>query len=150
MKEIDFKTLQSLIKSELDAINIKYIIVFIIINIIVAVVNWLIQRNVKNIENRIYKKKVREDRRITIIEEVYKELVSFTYIFDKEEMSQSNSKISSLEKKVSENRLYIDSKMNEKITIYLDYLKKLLTDFRHKNFKTEETMLNDIEKEFNK
>jgi hypothetical protein len=150
MKEIDFKTLQSLIKSELDAINIKYIIVFIIINIIVAVVNWLIQRNVKNIENRIYKKKVREDRRITIIEEVYKELVSFTYIFDKEEMSQSNSKISSLEKKVSENRLYIDSKMNEKITVYLDYLKKLLTDFRHKNFKTEETMLNNIEKEFNK
>ena len=53
MKEIDFKTLQALIKTELDALNIKYIVVFIIINIIVAVVNWLIQRNVKNIENNM-------------------------------------------------------------------------------------------------
>lgn len=150
MKEIDFKTLQALIKTELDALNIKYIIVFIIINIIVAIVNWLIQRNVKNIENRIYKQKVREDRRITIMEEIYQELVSYTYIFDKDEMSQTSSKISNLEKKVSENRLYIDSKMNKKISVYIDYLKKLLTDFRHKDFKAEETMLNNIEKEFNK
>jgi hypothetical protein len=150
MKEIDFKTLQSLIKSELEIINIKYIIVFIIINIIVALVNWLIQRNVKKIENKIYKQKVREDRRILIIEEIYKELVSFSYIFNQEEMSLAISRISSLEKKVSENRLYIDSKMNDKITLYLDYLKNLLTDFRHKNFKTEQTMLNNIEKQFNK
>lgn len=150
MKEIDFKTLQALIQSELDAINIKYIVIFIFVNLIVAVVNWLIQRNVKNIENGIYKKKVREDRRITIIEEVYKELVSFTYILDKDEMTNSISKISSLEKKVSENRLYIDSNMNNKITIYLDYLKNLLSDFRHKNFNLEKTMLNNIEKEFNK
>jgi hypothetical protein len=150
MKEIDFKTLQALIKSELDAINVKYIIVFIIINIMVAVVNWLIQKNVKNIENKIYKKKVREDRRISVIEEIYKELVSFSYIYSQEEMSLAISKISNLEKKVSENRLYIDSKMNDKLTIYLDYLKNLLTDFRHKNFKTEKMMLNNIEKEFNK
>ena len=150
MKEIDFKTLQALIKSELDAINIKYIAVLIIINIIVAIVNWLIQRNVKKIENKIYKQKVREDRRILIIEEIYKELVSFSYIFNQEEMSLAISKISSLEKKVSENRLYIDSKMNDKITLYLDYLKTLLTDFRRKNFKTEQTMLNNIEKQFNK
>lgn len=150
MKEIDFKTLQALIKSELEVVNIKYIIVFIIVNIIIAIVNWLIQRNVKNIENNIYKKKVREDKRITIIEEIYKELVSFSYIFNQEEMSLAISRISFLEKKVAENRLYIDSKMNEKITIYLDYLKKLLTDFRHKNFKTEKIMLKNIEKEFNK
>lgn len=150
MKEIDFKTLQGLIKSEIDAINIKYIIVFLVINIIVALVNWLIQRNVKNIENKIYKQKVREDRRISVIEEIYKELVSFSYIYNQDEMSLAISKISSLEKKVSENRLYIDAKMNNKITTYLDYLKKLLTDFRHKNFKTEKTMLDNIVKEFNK
>lgn len=150
MKEIDFKTLQALIKSELDALNIKYIIIFIAVNILIALVNWWIQRNVKNIENNIYKKKVREDRRITIIEEIYSELVSFTYILDKDEMTKSISKVSTLEKKVSENRLYIDSKMNEKITKYIDYQKNLLSDFRHKNFETEKTMLNNIEKEFNK
>ena len=150
MKEIDFKTLQGLIKLELDVMNIKYIFVFISINILIAIINWLIQRNVKNIENKIYKKKVREDRKITIIEEVYGELVSFTYILDKEEMSNSISKISSLEKKVSENRLYIDSNMNKKITKFLDYLKNLLSDFRLKNFEKEQTLLNNIEKEFNK
>lgn len=150
MKEVDFKTLQALIKTELDALNLKYIIVFILINIVVAGINWLIQRNVKNIENSIYKKKVREDRRITIIEEIYSELVSFTYILNKDEMTASIVKISSLEKKVSENRLYINSKMNSKITVFLDYLKNLTSDFRHKNFDTEKTMLYNIEKEFNK
>lgn len=150
MKEIDFKTLQALIKTELDALNLKYIIVFILINLVVAIVNWLIQRNVKNIENSIYKKKVREDRRITVIEEIYSELVSFTYILDKNEMTNSISKISSLEKKVSENRLYINTKMNNNITIFLDYLKNLISDFRHKNFETEKKMLTNIEKEFNK
>jgi hypothetical protein len=143
MKEIDFKVLQGLIQKEFDVLNIKYIIIFIIINIIVAIVNWLIQRNVKNIENTIYKKKVREDRRITIIEEIYSELVSFTYILSKEEMSNTLTKI-------SQNRLYSDAKMNDKITKYLDYLKNLLLDFRHKNFDLEKKLLNSIEKEFNK
>lgn len=150
MKEIDFKTLQGLIKTELDTLNIKYIIVFIILNIIVAIVNWWIQRNVKNIDNKIYKNKVREDRRIKIIEEIYGELVSFTYILDKNEMVNSISKVSSLQKKVSENRLYIDSKMNDKITMFIDYLKNLMSDFRHKDFKEEQKMLTFIEKEFNK
>ncbi len=150
MKEIDFKTLQGLIKAELDALNIKYIIIFIIVNIIIAVINWLIQRNVKKIDNTIYKNKVREDRRISIIEEIYKELVTFTYILDKNEMLNSISKISSLEKKLSENRLYINSNMNQKITAFLDYLKNIASDFRHKNFDTEKNMLKNIEKEFNK
>ena len=150
MKEIDFKVLQGLIKEEFDVLNIKYIIIFIAINIIVAIVNWLIQRNIKKIENTIYKKKVREDRRITIIEEIYSELVSFTYVLSKEEMYNTLNQISSLEKKVSQNRLYIDSKMNNKITKYLDYLKNLLSDFRHKNFDLEKKLLDSIEKEFNK
>ncbi|MGQ7947593.1 hypothetical protein [Flavobacterium sp. WC2509] len=150
MKEIDFKTLQGLIKTELDTLNIKYIIVFIILNIIIAIVNWWIQRNVKNIDNKIYKNKVREDRRIKIIEEIYGELVSFTYILDKNEMVNSISKVSNLQKKVSENRLYIDSKMNDKITMFIDYLKNLMSDFRHKDFKEEQKMLTNIEKEFNK
>ncbi|OXA70395.1 hypothetical protein B0A67_15885 [Flavobacterium aquidurense] len=150
MKEIDFKILQGLIKEEFDVLNLKYIIVFILINIIVAIINWFIQRNIKNIESKIYKKKVREDRRITVIEEIYSELVSFTYILDKEEMINSINRISSLEKKVSQNRLYIESKMNVKITKYLDYLKSLLSDFRHKNFDLEKKLLDSIEKEFNK
>lgn len=150
MKEIDFKTLQGLIKTELDILNIKYIIVFIFLNIIIAIVNWWIQRNVKNIDNKIYKNKVREDRRIKIIEEIYGELVSFTYILDKNEMVNSISKVSNLQKKVSENRLYIDSKMNDKITMFIDYLKNLMSDFRHKDFREEQKMLTNIEKEFNK
>jgi hypothetical protein len=150
MKEIDFKTLQGLIKTEFDTLNIKYIIVFIIINIIIAIVNWWIQRNVKNIDNKIYKNKVREDRRIKIIEEIYGELVSFTFILDKNEMVNSISKVSNLQKKVSENRLYINSNMNDKITKFIDYLKNLMSDFRHKDFKEEQKMLTNIEKEFNK
>lgn len=150
MKDLDYKTLQALIKGELDTINFKYIIIFIIINLVIAIVNWLIQKNIKNIENNIYKKKVREDRRINIIEEIYRECVTFTYILTQSEMTKSIKKIAELEKKLSENRLYINNKMNNRITNYLDYLKNISSDFRLKNFDTEKTLLNSIEKEFNK
>jgi hypothetical protein len=150
MKEVDFKIIQALITKELDSLNIKYIVIFVAVNLIVALINWLIQKNIKNLESRIYKTKVREDRRITIIEEIYKECVAFTYILGKNEMVLELNKISALEKKLSENRLYINSNMNKKITTYLDYLKSLISDFRYKNFEKETKLLKEIEIEFNK
>ena len=150
MKEVDFKIIQALITKELDTLNIKYIIIFIIINLGIALINWLIQKNIKNLESKIYKTKVREDRRITIIEDIYKECVGFTYVLSKNEIILEISKISSLEKKLSENRLYITSNMNKKITNYLDYIKSLMSDFRHKSFEKETSLLKEIEIEFNK
>lgn len=150
MKEIDFKIIQALITKELDTLNIKYIIIFIAVNLIIAFINWLIQKNLKNLESKIYKTKVREDRRITIIEEIYKECDSFTYIMGKNDMVLKIDKISSLEKKISENRLYISNNMNKKITTYLDYLKSLMFDFRNKSFEKEKSLLKEIEIEFNK
>lgn len=150
MKEIDFKIIQALITKELDTLNIKYIIIFIAVNLIIAFINWLIQKNLKNLESKIYKTKVREDRRITIIEEIYKECDSFTYIMGKSDMVLKIDKISSLEKKISENRLYISNNMNKKITTYLDYLKSLMFDFRNKSFEKEKSLLKEIEIEFNK
>ncbi len=149
MKEIDFKVVQSLLKNEIDSINLKYIITFIILNILVAIVNWLIQKNVKSQDNQIYRKKVREDRRIIIIEDIYKEFVSCTYIFNSKETTNLIIKISELEKRLSENRLYINKSLNNKLTLFIDYLKEIATDFRKKDFNKENKMLNDIEKEFN-
>ena len=149
MKEIDFKVVQSLLKNEIDSINLKYIITFIILNILVAIVNWLIQKNVKSQDNQIYRKKVREDRRIIIIEDIYKEFVSCTYIFNSKETTNLIIKISELEKRLSENRLYINKSLNNKLTLFIDYLKEIATDFRKKVFNKENKMLNDIEKEFN-
>lgn len=150
MKEIDFKTLQQLIHSELEIINIKYITIFIIINLIIAFVNWLVQKNIKNLEKEIYKQKVREDKVITVLEEVYKELVSYTYIFDKEEIKLKIESVSELEKKIAVNKLYIDQKMNTKITNFIDYIKDIMADFRKKDFKKERALLNEIEKQFNR
>ena len=149
MKEIDFRVVQSLLKNEIDSINLKYIITFIILNILIAIINWLIQRNVKSQDNQIYRKKVREDRRITIIEDIYKEFVSCTYIFNSIEATNLIIKIAELEKRLSENRLYINKSLNNKLTLFIDYLKEIATDFRKKDFNKENKMLNDIEKEFN-
>lgn len=150
MKEIDFKVLQGLISKEIDALNVKYIIVFIILNLLIAFINWLIQKNVKKLEERIYKKKVREDKRITVIEEIYKDLVEYTYILDPLEFTRSIERTALLEKKIVINRLYIDNKLNNKITSFLDYTKSVASDFRKKDFKIETFLLNDIIKEFNK
>lgn len=150
MKEVEFKTIQALITKELDVLNIKYIIIFFVINLIIVLINWVIQKNIKKLDNVIYRQKVREDKRITILENLYKEFVTFTYILDRDIIKTEISKISAIEKTVSENRIYIDSKMNKNITDYLDYLKKIISDFRYKNFETERKLLKRIEDEFNK
>lgn len=150
MKEVEFKTIQALITKELDVLNIKYIIIFFVINLIIVLINWAIQKNIKKLDNVIYRQKVREDKRITILENLYKEFVTFTYILDREIIKTEISKISAIEKTVSENRIYINSQMNKNITDYLDYLKKIISDFRYKNFETERKLLKRIEDEFNK
>lgn len=150
MKEIDLKVLQQLIQSELEILNIKYIFIFILVNLIIALANWLIQKNIKSLENKIYMRKVREDKRISIIEEIYKELVSYTYILDKKEIQLKIKSLSELEKRIASNKLYIDYKMNSKITNFIDYIKDIMADFRKKDFKKEKTLLNEIEKQFNK
>lgn len=150
MKEIDLKTIELLINEKIDVVNFNYIAIFVLLNLIIAIANWIIQRNVKKIENKIYKKKVREDKRITIIEEIYKDLVSYTYIMDPINFSKSIKKTSMLEKKIVENKLYIDNSLCKKITKYLDYTKDVASDFRKKDFKKETELLESIVKEFNK
>lgn len=150
MKEFDFKTVQTLIKSELEVFNAKYIAIFLLINILVVFANWLIQKNLKNQENKIYRKKLREDRKITLLEDIYKDLVSLTYIFDANEMNLQIFKIAEIEKKLAENKLYVGSTMTQKITSFLDYTKNIAADFRKKNFNEEKKLLDAFEKEFNK
>ena len=150
MKEIDLKTIEILLEKEINATNAKFLLIFIILNIGIALLNWYIQGRIKNQEKEIYKRKIREDRRITVIEEIYKELVSYTYIMNQKDLAKSLSKLSKLEKKLAENRLYIDKKMNDKITSFIDYIKGLMSDYRKKNFAVEEDLLNKIENEFNK
>ena len=150
MKEIDFKTLELLLKKELDILNLKYILIFIAINLIIAVINWLIQRNVKLADNNIYKKKIREDRRLVIIEDIYKELVAYTYILDPKEFIKTTSKTALLERKLSENYIYIGKNLNKKIVDFIDYTKSVASDYRKKDFKRESQLLDIIEKEFNK
>jgi hypothetical protein len=150
MKEIDFKTIESLIEKKLDVLNWKYVLLFLSINLLVALLNWLIQRNIKTIENNIYRKKIREDKKIAIIEDIYGELVSFTYCLNQEELLLNINRLTSLEQKIALNKLYIDSRMNNKIVEFIDYIKGLLSDFRKKSFEKEIKYLNEIEKEFNR
>lgn len=150
MKEIDLKALQGLITKEIDTLNVKYILIFIIINLAIAFINWLVQRNLKNLEQQIYRRKVREDKRITVIEEIYGELVQFTYILTPDAYAEAIAKTAQIEKKLAFSRLYVDRKLNNKITAFLDYTKSVAADFRKKNFDTECILLGAIDKEFNK
>lgn len=150
MKEIDIKTIQSIINKQIDAINLKYIIIFIALNIIVALINWLLQRNIKNIENTIYRKKVREDKRISVLEQIYRRLVAFSYCCSHEEIRSQLNELIDLEKYISENKLYITNRLHKKIIKYTDYTKNLIADFRKKDVKQEMALLNEIETEFNK
>ncbi len=150
MKEIDIKTIQGLIDKQIEAINLKYIIIFIVLNLIVALINWLLQRNIKNIENAIYRKKVREDKRISVLEQIYKRLVAFSQCCSHEEIRNQLNELIDLEKYISENKLYITNRLHKKIIKYTDYTKNIIADFRKKDVKLEMALLNEIETEFNK
>ncbi|MFA6151449.1 MAG: hypothetical protein WC716_09025 [Chitinophagaceae bacterium] len=150
MKEIDLRTLEKLLTDQYNKTQIKYLAIFLVLNILIAVINWLIQRNVKKIENRIYKNKVREDRRIVVIEKIYSDLVEFTYFFDQKSLLIAFPKISEIEKYTSEMKLYIPDSLQKKILNYTDYIKSICADFRKKDFKLEAKLLKEIEVEFNK
>jgi hypothetical protein len=150
MKEFDLKLLQNLINKEIDVLNLKYIFIFIMLNLLIAIINWIFQSNIKSAENEIYRKKVREDRRILIIETIYKNLVEFTFLFTQQELINDIQKLSNIEKNISENKLYINKSLHNKLISYIDYIKEITTDFRKKDFKKESDLLNNIEVEFNK
>ena len=99
---------------------------------------------------RADKKKIREDRRLVIIEDIYKELVAYTYILDPKEFIKTTSKTALLERKLSENYIYIGKNLNKKIVDFIDYTKSVASDYRKKDFKRESQLLDIIEKEFNK
>lgn len=150
MKELDIKAIEAVLKDEINSINLKYLIVFIILNLIIASANWLIQRNVKSLDSTVYRKKVREDKRIIVIETIYKNLVEFTYILNTTEMKASIEKLSSLENYISQNKLYISKSLHKKIIGFTDYLKNIIADFRKKDYATESKLLTEIENEFNR
>jgi len=150
LKELDFKTLHALLEKEINLLNLRYILVFIVLNIIIGLINFFIQRNVKFLDSNIYKKKVREDRRIIIIEKIYQDLVQFTYILSHVEIKSAINDLSKLENYISLNKLYISKELNDKIIAFTDYLKNIISDFRKKDYAVELKLLNDIENEFNK
>jgi len=150
MEDLDLEKISSILENKLDVFNFKYISFFVGINLLIALINWLFQKNIKNAENKIYKKKVREDRRIDVVEELYKDLVSLTYILDPVDMSSKINEIALIERKLAESRLYINSGLNASITELIDYFKLVANDFGEKNFQSEENYLKEIKKQFDK
>jgi hypothetical protein len=69
---------------------------------------------------------------------------------NQKDLVKSVPKLSKIERKIAENKLYISDRMNDKITKYIDYLKGVMSDFRRKNFEKEKDLLMKIETEFNK
>jgi len=113
------------------------LIVFISINLIVTFINIYAQIKLKNKEKKIYSFNLKEKRRIETSEELFKMLDELTFFDGKNTNDSFLTKIQTLERYVSSNKLYISKDVQSIVQDYNDYFKSVLTDYRTKDYAKE-------------
>ena len=149
MKELDI--LNELIQKHEDKTSLYWAVIILLgLNLIAAIANFLQTFYIKNSEEKQYRKRIREDRRINILENLYSFLEELTYFNGKESNDELLIKISSLEKYSSKNSIYISKEIQQCLTDTLDYFRSLTTNYRKKNYETESNHLSKYISLFNK
>lgn len=130
--------------------NINILIIFISINVLVSLVQIYAGFRLKSKDRLIYSQNLKEKRRIKTIEELFRKLENLTYFDGRKENDNFLKEISELDAFVTKNRLYIDKKYLRITNEINDYFRTVLSDFRKKDFKREQTYFDNFLKIFNK
>jgi hypothetical protein len=149
MKE--FEALKAIFEKHNDQTAFYWaIIILLSVNLIAAVANFFQTIYFKNREDKSYRLKIREDRRITIYEELYKFIEELTYFDVKEDNNDLLTKISLIDRYISQNGIYISNDVRNCINVGLDYYRSIVTDFRKKSISEENEFLNGFVRLFNR
>lgn len=149
----DFGALQEIITSVNTKLseNNKLLVtlaVFVFVNLIATVLDIFFQFRLKNKEKGINKHNIRETKRVDVQEALYNMLEELTY-YDGNNPSQYYSKISLINKYLTQKRLYLTKDLVKIAQNYNDYFLTVLSDYRNKNYQKEIDYLEEFSNIFN-
>ncbi|MEP1152135.1 MAG: hypothetical protein ABJH08_10450 [Balneola sp.] len=125
------------------------LLILICVNLIVEIAKFTSSFILSNKEKRNHKHLLIDEKRIKILEEIYKDLDSLS-IFNQDEQENILEGIRNIERKIQSNMIYIPSKIHNICIDVLDYYKSVLVDYRKKDFEKEANLLKKYCNEFNK
>jgi hypothetical protein len=119
------------------------------LQVISSLSSLFIQWRLKSLDKNITKFNLREERRIQVAEEVYKQMVVLTRYVPGESVEQLITDISVLNSYISVQQLYIPSEVKAVLDEYLDYFRTVTSKSFFKNISREEELLDKYYKLFN-
>ncbi|MDX1828634.1 MAG: hypothetical protein R3342_03715 [Lutibacter sp.] len=151
----DFGILNNLIEnfSKDVALNNKLsiaLLIFIFINLITTIINIISQHRLKLKDKKIISFKIKEEKRIKLYENIYKQLDKLSFYDGKSNNNLFLESIQNVEKYLSCNKLYFNNKETKLIYEISDYYKTVLSDFRKKDYLIEEKYFKKLSSNFNK
>lgn len=119
------------------------------LQVVSSLSSLIIQWRLKNLDKNITKFNLREERRIKVYEEVYRQMVSLTWFIPGDPITQLNSDISSLDSYIQVQKLYIANNVKSVLDDYLDHFRAVVSAPYRKNIAEENRMLEEYYKLFN-
>lgn len=126
------------------------LLIFISINLITTLINIISQHKLKSKDKNIISFEIKEQKRISIFENIYRKLDKMTFLDGKTESEELLQLIQNVEKSISKNKLYINKKNQKLIYDITDYFKTTLTDYRKKDYGKELKLFDKLSSNFNK
>ena len=119
---------------------------FTSVNVIIGIINFFGQRNLKRLDVEVNKDNIRETKRLQLFEQLYSKIDSLRHIYND---SQSLTvEIQSTVKFINAHELYLKKKELEIARNSCDYFSTLIVNFSRKDIKKERDFLEDLKKEF--
>ena len=126
------------------------LLIFISINLITTIINIISQHKLKSKDKSIISFKIKEQKRISIFENIYRKLDKMTFLDGKTEADELLLLIQDVEKSISKNKLYIHKKNQKLMYDITDYFKTTLTDYRKKDYSKELKLFDKLSSNFGK
>ncbi|WP_299103560.1 hypothetical protein [uncultured Winogradskyella sp.] len=126
------------------------LLIFISINLITTIINIISQHKLKSKDKSIISFKIKEQKRISIFESIYRKLDKMTFLDGKTEADELLQLIQNVEKSISKNKLYIHKKNQKLMYDITDYFKTTLTDYRKKDYSKELKLFDKLSSNFGK
>ncbi len=146
------KDLMQTFSNDIDRNNhlLIALLIFILINLLTTIINIASQHKLKSKDKSIISFKIKEQKRISVFESIYRKLDKMTFLDGKTESEELLQQIQNVEKSISKNKLHIDKKNQKLMYEITDYFKTVLTDFRKKDYTKEIQLFDKLSANFGK
>lgn len=126
------------------------LLIFIGVNLLTTIINIISQHRLKSKDKKIISFKIKEQKRVSIFESIYRKLDKMTFLDGKTESDELLQSIQNVEKYISKNKLYIHKKDQKIMYAITDYFKTILTDYRKKEYGKEIKLFDKLSANFDK